>query len=298
MGTASSRTRSLNASRGTVSAVSRTGVQRRTDRQPAAIVSTLAKGLQVLSLFSEGEWLGNQQVVATTGLPKATVSRLTSTLTQLGYLKQDERSRKFSMGTRLLGMGASVQRNIGLHRIARPFMEKLCNECDVTVGMGTRDRLGIVFLEVSRPLHSRLIVNSDAGTILPLESTAIGLSYIVAAPLLERTRILDGLRRRHPDDWQSVRATIERAHAEFQRSGFVMSQKSWGREVNGVGVPLVLDGRRNLYVFNCAGPSRQLKQDYLKAVLGPKLVKTVEKIHQAMRAAPHQQLKPPSIHEP
>lgn len=261
-------------------------------------VSSLAKGLEILSAFSQGELLGNQQLVARTGLPKATVSRLTSTLVELGYLRLDLATRKFFMGTRLLGMGASVQRHIGLQRVARPFMEALSKETGLTVAMGMRDRLGIVFLEVARPAHSRLVVNTDVGSVLPLESTAIGLTYLVAAPVGERARLLEGLRRRHPDDWSEVRATIEKAHAEFQRTGFVSSQKSWGREVNGVGVPLLLSERRGLFVFNCAGPSHQLPRPYLRTVLGPKLLATVSAIRQAMLDNPQAPVHPPQVHEP
>ena len=72
------------------------------------LVHSLAKGLEILSCFSEGELLGNQQLVELTGLPKATVSRLTSTLVKLGYLQVDPRSRKLAMGARVLGLGVSV----------------------------------------------------------------------------------------------------------------------------------------------------------------------------------------------
>ncbi|UUZ69714.1 helix-turn-helix domain-containing protein [Polaromonas sp. P2-4] len=174
-------------------------------------VSSLAKGLEVLSAFERGDMLGNQELVSRTGLPKTTVSRLTGTLASLGYLRLDERTRKYMMGTRVLGMGASVQRHIGLQRIARPFMEALAEELDVTVILGARDRSGLVFLELIRPLRNALTVNTDAGSVVPIESTSIGQACLVAAPVTERVRVLEALRRRHPDDWDSVRKTIERA---------------------------------------------------------------------------------------
>jgi DNA-binding IclR family transcriptional regulator len=241
---------------------------------------------------------GNQQLVQRTGLPKATVSRFTSTLLQLGYLRFDESSRKFFIGTRVLGMGASVQRNLGLQRIARPFMETLAEEADVTVTMGTRDRLSVVFLEVFRPRKNRLTVNTDVGSVLPLESTAIGLCYIVAAPLAERTRLLADLRRRHSDDWNIVRSVIEKAHGDFERQGFVTSQKSWGRDVNAVGAPFQLAETRSLFVFNCAGPSSQLPQQHLRNMLGPSLLDTLARIRQALAENPPSRLNPPSVHEP
>ncbi|MGE0807232.1 MAG: IclR family transcriptional regulator, partial [Burkholderiaceae bacterium] len=119
-------------------------------------VHALAKGLDILSAFSEGDMLGNQQLVELTGLPKATVSRMTSTLVQLGYLREDVRSRKLTMGTRVLGMGAGVQRRQGLQHIARPLMQALSRETETTVSLGTRDRLGMLILEVARPPRTTL----------------------------------------------------------------------------------------------------------------------------------------------
>ncbi len=50
-------------------------------------VEALSRGLDVLRAFSQGSViLGNQDISRLTGLPKPTVSRMTYTLTKLGYL--------------------------------------------------------------------------------------------------------------------------------------------------------------------------------------------------------------------
>lgn len=262
-------------------------------------VHALAKGLEVLSAFAEGEMLGNQELVAITGMPKATVSRLTSTLVSLGYLRVDPSSRKLLMGTRLLGMGASVQRRIGLQRVARPFMERLSREIDLTVSLATRDRLGMVVLEFIRPPHSvRLVTNIDVGTVLPIPNTSLGLAYLVAAPVKERAQLLQALSKRHDEDWPNLRQDVEKAHQEYQRNGYVLTQRSWGRDVTGVGVPLQVDSPRALYAFHCAGPSASVPMARIRKDIGPRLVRMVDDIRTAMQSAPRTRLAPPQIHEP
>ena len=62
------------------------------DRQ---FVVALARGLELLRAFSfDDSFLGNQEIAARTGLPKPTISRLTHTLTKLGYLNYSERLGK------------------------------------------------------------------------------------------------------------------------------------------------------------------------------------------------------------
>lgn len=260
-------------------------------------VHSLAKGLEILSLFSEGDMLGNQQLAELTGMPKATVSRLTATLVQLGYLRTGGQSRKLFMGSRVLGMGATVQRKIGLQRTARPHMEALSQALSLTVSMGTRDRLGMTMLEVVRPATT-LVANFDVGTILPLATTSIGLAYIVAAPVKERATLLEGMRDRDPEQWPAMRAQIERAHAEYKRYGFVTSQKSWGRDVSGVGVALSVGEKKSLYVFNCAGQTTQMPMIRMRNDIGPGLLDMVRKIDAAMHEAPRTRLVIDRVHEP
>lgn len=67
-------------------------------------MSTLVKGLDILAVLASGETLGNEQIAQRVGLSKATASRLCTTLTTLGYLRQDERTRKYAMGSFMAGI--------------------------------------------------------------------------------------------------------------------------------------------------------------------------------------------------
>ena len=267
--------------------------------QRADFVHSLAKGLEILSAFSEGQLLGNQELVEITGLPKATVSRLTTTLVDLGYLRVDPASRKLLMGTRLIGLGVSVQRQIGLQRVARPFMEALSRETRLTVSLATRDRLGMLVLEVMHPpTDTRLVINMDAGTVLPIPTTSLGLSYLMLAPIKEREQLLARLQARHGKDWPALRRNIEQAHLEYKRYGFVMTRRSWGRNVSGVGVPLMLQSSRTLYAFHCAGPANAVSTVELREELGPRLLAMVRDVESAWHTRPRPRLQPPEIHEP
>ncbi len=268
------------------------------DQRPD-FVHSLAKGLEILSSFSEGQLPGNQDLVEITGLPKATVSRLTSTLVDLGYLRVDPGSRKLLMGTRLIGMGVSVQRQIGLQRVARPFMEALSRETRFTVSLATRDRLGMLVLEVMHPpTDTRVVINMDAGTVLPIPTTSLGLAYLMAAPIREREQLLERLHQRHGKEWPALRRGIEQAHLEFRRQGFVTTRRSWGRDVSGVGVPLMLESSKTLYAFHCAGPASALSPAELREELGPRLVAMVREVEAAWQTRPRRRLQPPEIHEP
>src|SRR5689334_17253566 len=96
------------------------GEQPARDRQ---FVAALARGLEILRVFAPNErMLGNQEIAQRTGLPKPTVSRLTHTLTKLGYLTYSARLGKYQLGTPVLSLGYAALANMDVRLVARPFM--------------------------------------------------------------------------------------------------------------------------------------------------------------------------------
>ena len=66
-----------------------------------AFATTLAHGLSVLQAFRHGEpALSNRELADRTGLSKATISRLTTTLMQRGLLRYDASLRRYRLGPR------------------------------------------------------------------------------------------------------------------------------------------------------------------------------------------------------
>lgn len=237
-------------------------------------VTALGRGLQILEAFENQRELGNQQLAERVGLPRATVTRLTYTLMAMGYLRRSSTTGKYLVNARLLGLGASIQRRLGIQREARPHMERLAQQFETTVIMAMRDRLSMVFVEVIRPPNVGLTVNHDLGSSVPLATTSAGLAYLVGAPLQERAHLLEDLQTRYLAEWPSIRQAVEHAHESYRNGGFVVKVRSLFREVNSVSVPLFGSGSQAC-VFTCAGPIRMFSRKCLMEQLGPQLVDMV-----------------------
>src|SRR4029079_7847158 len=111
-------------------------------------VVAVARGLEVLRAFTPSEGLlGNQEIAARTGLPKATVSRLTYTLTALGYLSRLDRLEKYQLAPGALAIGYATLANMRIRQIAKPYMSALANLTGASVALGTRDRLNAIYVE-------------------------------------------------------------------------------------------------------------------------------------------------------
>ncbi|MDB5737924.1 MAG: IclR family transcriptional regulator [Sphingomonas bacterium] len=75
-------------------------------------ITALARGLDVLGAFRVNDPpLSNQELARRTGLPRPTISRMTYTLTELGYLTYHERLGSYELGGSALVLGHVARAN-------------------------------------------------------------------------------------------------------------------------------------------------------------------------------------------
>ncbi|WP_457859184.1 IclR family transcriptional regulator [Pseudomonas aeruginosa] len=249
------------------------------DRQ---FVTALARGLELLRCFTPREsLLGNQELAKKTGLPKPTVSRLTHTLTRLGYLRHLPHSGKYQLEVGVMSFGYAMLSNLSIRALARPLMEEMAGYAKAAVAMAARDRLSMVYLDVVHG-ETNLTMRRQVGSHLSLHRSAIGRACLAAMPEDEREFILGHIRKRHPEDWPEVRKGLERAFRDYVDYGFCLSLGEWQRDVNAVGVALHHESH-GLLAFNCGGPSFHLKREKLEDDIGPRLLHMVHNIEAATR---------------
>nr|WP_231702315.1 IclR family transcriptional regulator [Halopseudomonas litoralis] len=245
-------------------------------------VTALARGVEILRCFSPREtMLGNQDLATKTGLPKATVTRLTHTLTRLGCLKRQAQTGKYQLDVGVMGFGYALLSNLSVHATCHPLMEEMAAYAQASVAMAARDRLQMVYLDVAYG-KANMSTRRHIGTYLPMHLTAMGRACLAAMPESEREFILDHLRAAHQDDWPTIRRGLERAFRDYADFGYCMSIGEWQRDVNSVAVPMA-HPQHGLLAFNCGGPSFHLPQEKLEDDIGPRLVNMVNNIEAATR---------------
>ena len=192
----------------------------------------------MLRVFTPTEGLlGNGEIAERTGLPKPTVSRLTYTLTKLGYLAHVERLAKYQLAPAALALGYTALANIRIRQLARTHMQEVADYAGAVVALGTRDRLDLIYLELARSKHGAML-RLMQGSRIPIANTAMGRAIIVGMPESERTWLLGYVKRQEGKNWPKVKASIERAIRDFETRGFTLSLGDWERDINAVGVPL------------------------------------------------------------
>lgn len=238
----------------------------------------LARGMEVLRAFSAADpMLGNREISDRTGLPKPTVSRLTYTLTLLGYLSRDAGTQKYRLGTGVLSLGHPLLASMSVRQAARPLMEELARRTGCTVNLGMRDRANVVYVDSVRADTGNLHL-PDIGSTRPLLATAIGRALVLACPAPERTAILNFLKVQDGALFEQHRGAWKADEKLYAEHGFCHSRGDWRKEVHAVAVPVRLPAREAPVAMNCTLSSYRMPKGKLEREVAPLLLDAVHRL--------------------
>ncbi|MBK8768603.1 MAG: IclR family transcriptional regulator [Burkholderiaceae bacterium] len=245
-------------------------------------VTALARGLEVLACFPSGEaQLGNQQLAERCKLPKSTVSRLTMTLTRLGYLIQVPDTGRYRLGMATLALGTAMMSGLDVRRVARPLMQELSAFSGASVSLGVRDRLSVIYIEHCRA-QAALAVSSNVGSRYPIAISAMGRAYLAVAEDAERRGIMLALKAQNASGWPDMLAGIEKAAQDHLELGVTCSFGDWQSDINGIGRAFNPGGGLPPMAISCTGPASRLTQEFLLEAVRPRLIEMTQRIEASL----------------
>jgi IclR family pca regulon transcriptional regulator len=156
--------------------------------RPGYRVEALAKGLRILSLFTEQRQTWRiTDIAPALGIPVPTVFRVVMTLAEEGYLDHLPNG-DYRPGVRVLSLGTAALRSLDLVEIATPRLQELAETTGETVNLATLTRDRVLYL--IRLRNSDLVTaNIQVGSTLAAVHTSIGkllLAYLDEQDLRSR----------------------------------------------------------------------------------------------------------------
>lgn len=239
------------------------------DRQFA---TTLARGLELLRCFSpQQSLLGNKELAQRMQLPRPTISRLTYTLTRMGYLAHDPDSGKYRLGSAVLSLVFPLLETLPLRQRARAGMLELAQQVRGTVAIAIRDRLEMVCIEVTRTAE-RAGHPIDIGRTYSMVGTAVGRAYLASCTADERQALLNQIRVKAPQEWARHRSRLLHSLSTYGSTGCCASVGEVYPDVQAVAVPLGRIDRGELAAINVSFQRRALDERWLMEDVAPKLM--------------------------
>lgn len=251
-------------------------------KRDEAVVVSLRRGLDILRAFHSADAsLGNKDIAHRARLPKATVARLTYTLTQMGYLLQSGPLGQYRPAEKVTALGNALLRAMPVRKAARPLMQALADRYNTSVALAVGEGSQMIYLEYCDgpdTVTTRLRV----GAQVPMAQTAIGRAYLWALPPSRREQHLGLIEAGGERDRRQVRARLRRSFNELERDGFTVSLGEWRPQIFAAGAPVYLDGGDTILALNCGVRRQDESEQTFRNKLGPALVAASADITNAM----------------
>ena len=178
---------------------------------------SLKRGIAILRAFRPGTvLLGNGEIAERTGLSRASISRLTQTLTDVGYLEYSAPQRAYRLGAPVLTLGHAMRSGSPVLRVATPLMTALARRLRINVGLAVRDGDEMVYLESVRFNAKGSQRSVVSGQRVPIELTALGRAWLAAAPETERKALMTQLKVKRRKRWRIL--------GKGDRRGYILRQ--------------------------------------------------------------------------
>ena len=247
--------------------------------RPEYRVEALAKGLRILSLFTEQSptWRISD-IAPAVGLPLPTVYRVVMTLAAEGYLEHLPNG-DYRPGVRVLTLGTASLRSMDLVQIATPLLLALAQDTGETVNLCvlTGDRV----LYLVRLRNSDLVTaNIQVGSTLAAVHTSIGkllLSYLDEADLVNRINEASFVPNHGPNAKESLlelRADLDKIRTD----GWAMQDEELAFGLRSVAAPVFNADGAIVAGANVAVQSRDWSSQRIVRELRPKIVTTCDQI--------------------
>jgi DNA-binding IclR family transcriptional regulator len=241
------------------------------DQTDPSFATTLAHGLDVLAAFRNGTGSrSNAELALHTGLSRPTVSRLTYTLAQLGYLKRNAKGR-FEPGLGILATAYPVLSALKVRQIARPLMRDFAAYAGGTVSIAMPFGLDFIYVETLRTTDAVPHV-PDVGFMGSLATTAVGRALLSLFTPEELERYVQTVKAERPEEFDYVQARTLPDIELCRERGFGISLGEWRREIFGVGAPLYRTPSGDCLSVNCGIPSFRFSAEQIERECGPRIL--------------------------
>jgi IclR family pca regulon transcriptional regulator len=235
---------------------------------------SLERGLAVLSAFGpDRPALGISELARELDLTRSTTHRYVSTLAALGFLEQDDSTRKYRLGARVLDLGFSTLGSMDLREIAAPYLRRLTDATGHTANLAIRDGTDVILIDRIRGRegrHHQLEFSLHVGSRIPAYCTATGKVLLAFLPAAELEALLEriDLVQRGPRT-VTERAELLAALEETRRTGVAVNDEELASALRSIAAPVRARSGEVVAAVNLSVPWSPVAMSELVSQLGP-----------------------------
>lgn len=247
-------------------------------------VISVVKTMALLETLSKTEELGVTEISRIVGSSKSTVYRFLNTLVQLGYVRQNTETEKYSLTLRTFQVGVHALNRLDLYKAALPFMKDLAVKTEETIHLASIENGRVFYVDKIESTQALKVAMSSAqGRFVSSIHSAVGKAILSWQGADEQEKIIDNA------DWNpatphSVR-TKEDLYNDINQSrsnGYSLDWEENEKGVRCIAAPIFDDRNIVCAALSISGPSIRMSKKHVIDELAPLVMHAATEISRSL----------------
>lgn len=233
-------------------------------------LSSVQNALRILNSFSiEDTQKGITQISKELDIGKSTVSRLLNTMLNEGYIKKDNKSKRYSLGNKILTLYSSFMSNMEIVKEARPFLEELAKQTNESVQLAELEALNVIYVDQIKSTYP-IQIFAHVGRINPIHCTSSGKLLLSYEDEIKIDEILKTNFVKHTSYTKTNAKILKEELIQIKKDGYCLIENEFIEGIVSIAAPIKDYNNKVIAAVSIVGPIQRMN--------GPKLQSYINKI--------------------
>ncbi|MFM1653160.1 IclR family transcriptional regulator [Brevibacillus sp. B_LB10_24] len=241
--------------------------------------NSLVRGLAILRLFHAGQpTMSLAEIASQLGVSRTSPFRLLFTLQSLGYLHQDENTKRYELTPKVLELGFAYLNSLQLPDIARPYLERLRDETGASTHIGVLDGREVVY--VARvPARGVTTITVTVGSRLPAHATSLGKSLLAFQSEEQiKEMLIDAELQPYTTQTKTMINDLLQELEVIRKQGYSLSNGEFESGIRSIAAPIFDNAGDVIAAVNVAAPEAILPDEFLRVFALPAILEAAEQL--------------------
>ncbi|MFN8022432.1 MAG: IclR family transcriptional regulator [Acidimicrobiales bacterium] len=239
-------------------------------------VQSIDRAFAVLRALTQGN-AGVTEIAERVSLPKSTVSRLLSTLEELGAVEQIEVGGGYRIGAGLAEIAAAARPGPTLVAAARPQLLQLARLTGEAAGVSVPDGADMLYLDQVNP-DTELQVRDWTGTRIPMHAVPSGQVVLAAMAAVELEQYLAQPLSVFTDHTIATADALRARLVQVRGDGYAMAVDEYADGLSSIAAPIHDTSGRVIGALHVYGPTYRLHAERDPQALGALVVDAAARV--------------------
>ena len=240
-------------------------------------LSSVENALRVLECFTIDETEKRvTEIARELNIAKSTVSRLLKTLLNKGYVKKNQETKKYFLGTKILTLHSSLISHMEIIKEAHPSLEQLARETSESIQLAELEGSNVIYIE-QIPSSYPIQIFAHIGRINPIHCTSSGKLLLA----YQKEEIIDKILKINFHKYTSSTVTnpniLKEELREIKELGYCFIENQFVEGIASIAAPIKDHNNNVVATVSLVGPVQRINTDKIPRFIN-KVINTAKKI--------------------